>query len=1053
MTKIHSFHLLLILTLATAIGCTEDNGIKTLGEKEIYFDEKLASISPDGDSACWIGSETGDIWHMGGNGHKGYNIGTDRIYKVVGGSDGHGRRFYWIGIRNSGLQRWAIEGGRPVMLARYDIASKGWQYSVYDIMTDERTVYAATSQGLYAMPDTADTLSLIYPDRHSATAMTGKPLMVNNLCRGRDCILAASHDGMLRIDKSRGGSVTIVHKGTDISCVSVCDDEVFALTDGRLYIDSPDGTPIREVPLDFQARIHRKVGQTHYFIDGSHIIMSEDLKHFVSIQLRRQVPLFCNNIICTGMRDGFTRMVTENALWRIPRHTGVFNTNGEVTAACTDGSAVYYVNSSNELFRQGRNDSAAVKIYDLPEDKSVSSIMAAGNRIYCISNRNRLMSLDVGSSYLRNELTARMRAVYDAPTKITAACVRKTEGGHTAYVGIQDELIAIGSDGRADTIGSLSGKYITAFRAAPGDGSIYLSTLNDGVFYGGNDGSFRLIEGTEATPFIRDIAITGGHSPVLTMLTNHHIILNELHDTTDVKGFNRVLYVNDSLFYALPETGVREYAVVGGRAVMRGEYFKDIRFNPQAAVVLGDRLYLGSDIGVLSLAAGSAEGTRWIHFSSGVPDVRLIFTVAAFIILLILSALYTYKRRNDSRRKMIRLQIDDMRNRLAALSDMAACTDAGSGDDSREVEELAAETGRLDTGSSDISARIASMSEKIMMKNRDMALTLSKHLDSQAERIARYEAYDSDALVRQSRSAAATGNTTCIMNQVKSNEKWLDSMGRLTARLESYRDSTAGTIQIEGVNEGFDKLLARIADGIRHRPLSEMEHDIRQLDEQYRHIMTDEALEAARAYIGKRLELLDGDDGCTDDVEAALASWLTDLMTTMKTKERMTMLRELRPADSRLSQALIRRELATEMTVYSWTRNLVMSENEQRVTKKFDTKLEIEIADRTQAITERIDRLITEFYAHMAETDGTILTGVLKFNNFTNQSARVLALLIANPKAKRLHLPGMLGMFGNMNPVISRLMNGRIKAGREQLENYARENPASMVQYIVRLTE
>ena len=79
MTKHSLQSLLLLLVSAVMAGCSENSKVKTLGEREIYFDEKLASVSPDGDSACWIGSETGDIWYISDHQRRTYNIGTDHI--------------------------------------------------------------------------------------------------------------------------------------------------------------------------------------------------------------------------------------------------------------------------------------------------------------------------------------------------------------------------------------------------------------------------------------------------------------------------------------------------------------------------------------------------------------------------------------------------------------------------------------------------------------------------------------------------------------------------------------------------------------------------------------------------------------------------------------------------------------------------------------------------------------------------------------------------------------------------------------------------------------
>jgi len=63
------------------------------------------------------------------------------------------------------------------------------------------------------------------------------------------------------------------------------------------------------------------------------------------------------------------------------------------------------------------------------------------------------------------------------------------------------------------------------------------------------------------------------------------------------------------------------------------------------------------------------------------------------------------------------------------------------------------------------------------------------------------------------------------------------------------------------------------------------------------------------------------------------------------------------------------------------------------------------------------------------------------------------ALLLAMPKVKRTLLPGMLGMYGNLNPVVSRLYHSKIGDNREALETYCTRCPASIVHYILKLSE
>ena len=144
------------------------------------------------------------------------------------------------------------------------------------------------------------------------------------------------------------------------------------------------GSVLYEVGLNFSPRIYYKLGNIHYFFADSHLFLSDDLKSFLSVPLRRKVPQFCNNVVAIDKVNGFTVLITENALWNIPLHLGIFNANGEIVASCTEGDNMYYVNSKNELYCLRTGDSVAFKISDIPADEAVSGMMADGRYLYYI---------------------------------------------------------------------------------------------------------------------------------------------------------------------------------------------------------------------------------------------------------------------------------------------------------------------------------------------------------------------------------------------------------------------------------------------------------------------------------------------------------------------------------------------------------------------------------------------------------------------------------------------------------------------------------------------
>ena len=72
--------------------------------------------------------------------------------------------------------------------------------------------------------------------------------------------------------------------------------------------------------------------------------------------------------MATDRLNGFTILLTENALWNIPLHLGIFNANGEIVASCVNENTVYYVNSNNELYKQHIGETIASKIWEMPDN-------------------------------------------------------------------------------------------------------------------------------------------------------------------------------------------------------------------------------------------------------------------------------------------------------------------------------------------------------------------------------------------------------------------------------------------------------------------------------------------------------------------------------------------------------------------------------------------------------------------------------------------------------------------------------------------------------------
>lgn len=1028
-------------------GCLDSKRTKTLGENEYYIGERLASISADEDSTFWIGGESGKVWHVDGDKVSAYITGTDRIYKIATRPNADGDTICWLGGRNSGLQEWRLYRGKMSHERTYDILFKNKEYSAYDFIITAKGIFTATSQGLYLLRSDKS-FSLLYPALDSPTAKAGMPYIIYNLCPyGRDYLFAASINGLLRINL-QSGSISLLHKGENIQYVTVFGNEVCVLSGKRIYIEDVWGKSVRTVDLSFVPRFYYRVGNVHYILRSHSMVISEDLRHFITIPLRRDFPKGCHNVLLPDYRSETSIFVTDNAFWRIPFHSGYFNNNGIVVSACANSREAYYLNSQNEVFRQPAGDSVAVKVYSLPKEEQVTEMVVTDSRrLIYVNDRSDLRAVDISGNNLRNEVLSNIRTLYHSDKKVTALHLEEKGREDRIYLGVQDGLVVIDRNGVAGSVKGMEDKYITSFFSSSGMDGIYMGTMDDGILYA-DKGRYFTIPGSKRLTFIRDLFVSGGYQPALTVLTNHTLVRPSRQDTLSLNGYNRLIPVDDSLFYAFPEFGVQKYAIMNGKMKYIGYYFKDIRFNAKASFCIGRTLYLVSEIGVLKLKTEEKKAPEYVAFDTNVGSIRMVLFVCLVVLALTGISFWMHTRRRQEQKRQIRLRISDLKERTLGMETMAALL---SEDEQEQIRQLMEDIYMLEAGTGQTSKQISMLSERIMYKNRDMALLLSKMLKKQIGELQHIEAYDCIKMLEKSETALAQDKVSEIGERVMKNGLWLEQYRKFIDNVRKYRSVVDDCLIIRYVNGMMERHVEVLCNALRHRPMVEMKEDMEKAEADYNHIFTDETLlrlTDALRHFRERVSKLP-----VDGVSTALLESITKLETVAATLPRLEMLHVMKRVEAELSQLEIRQQLMEEMECYRRMREEVVQEYGEGGHRRMDVRLEVKISDYTQDVISRIDKLIIRLYDDFLFTDKEVFEHVLNFTNFTNQQARVLALLIANPKVKRVLLPGMLGMYGNLNPVISRLVNNKIKPNEGWLQAYVEKHPAGIVAYILRLTE
>ena len=1039
---------LCLILLFIITSCKETTTSRSLSEQEFHYDDRLSTLVID-KKGYWIGGETGVIWHVDGQNRKRFYTGLDRIYDIERAPNQANQ--IWIASRNAGLQLWNIAADTLVHKATFEIPSKGNRYSPYNIDIADGTLFVATSQGLFSMPlnQQQQGLKPLYPIHKEKAGQYYEPFLVNNLCHvGNKWLFAATQAGVISINLQTK-KTELRHKTENIRSVAIYDGKLYILSDNQLTIEGFNGANSKTFSLPQSVLSFYKASSTYYFITSSSILLSDNLKRFVTIPLRNNIPDNPHQISIADDGNGFSVLLTKNAVWRIPHHLGFFNANPPVLAACLSGKSLIYVNNQHELFCQKAGEQIAKKIYDFENDELPKEMYANGEDIYYYNANNQLFRLNLGNHYLINQLFKRPQLLAQTKTRITSMAFLPRQS--KILLGVQDYLLSIDTqNGKTDTIKAMDNRYITAFHQVKNGEGIYIATLNHGVFFG-KHGQIKQVAGTHDKVFISSLLTYDEQKPHLLLLTNHHLLIQG-SDSIQTDGSCRMFCINDSVVYTIPETGIHKYIIKKGQLIDCSSYFADIHFNAQAGVILDNALYIGSDLGVLQLIPGKEEVAKWITFDNKVPSLQLI-GIILFTLICILGIIFiSYRRHQILTYRQLQMSKDDLHQRLEALESLK--------DKLTEVERNTLDSINNEIDSINISSQslrnnnehFAKLSARIARLNRDAALQMVKYLNDQIARIKQFEVYERDTMVHESEEARNTDNIEVIIEQCRRNEVWLNHIQELKERLNKFYRSTQDTLVLKGLNDGMKECLHHILNESKQHPVAEVYSDFIAVKHQYENIFTQDGLKIIRNYISDSIKQLKEFEGY-EIMTKALSDELQSIENDIDNRDRIVLLRLLQTIDNRINQIKHLKTLQKLMQDYTAVHENVVQENEERRMKKFNSKLFADIDSATRDITDQIAEVSDEFFKSFAMTDKEVCKEIFHFTAANSQQVRVLILLLAMPRVKRTLLPGMLGIYGNLNPVVSRLYHSKIGDNNAILTAYYNENPASIVYYILKLPE
>lgn len=1041
------------------ISCNDERSVHTLGETEHSFEEKVTSVSSGNNGTVWVGSETGRIWQVNGSSSEAFDVGDERIYKVLAAKADSDHSILWIGMRNSGLQKWNLCAKELRKLKTYPIPVKENKYSPYDIVNTKDAIYVATTQGLYRLSLSGDTdsLCLVYPEKKLLMDKYGQSFVVKNLLNYNDSILwASSEHGAIRLNLSDGKN-DIFYPDLSVSHIAAYHDTLFVLADNKLLMSRMDGELLDSVKLQFTPKVYYQAANIHYLIDRDNMLISNDLKSFTLIPLRKKISDKCRNIILSDPKSDFTLLLMEDALWRIPDHTGIFSGNNLVKIACSDNSDAYYLNSGNVLYYQQGDLGEAIPVYTFPKEEQIVWMCSDANKLYYYNTEQEVKELTVSRFALKNQLMNTPELLFHSRHKITSAYLRTKGEKKKIYLGIQDGLLLLDvGSGKVTAFTDFSQRYVTSFFASAHTDLLYLSTLNSGSFYATSDTSFKSIPDTKINSSVKDLIVTGDYTPRLISLTNHDILSHASSDSLLARGCHKLLYVSDTLFYALSESGIQKVLIdEKGFLHSAGTYYTDIRFNPAASFVHADHLFLGSDMGVLIADASDINNSRWLTFKPNeLFSVRNVLISGLLIIILLSFALFHYLHKRRMSKYQLIKRVAHLKEYIEELNSFYDNSDEA---DRRDIERLKQDIERINPDTQDrkgLNVMINQLTDNIIQRNRESSLRMLKKLTEQIDFLSAQHSIEKNRMLRDSFEVQKSNDIDRIRKQVRDNEIWIREYTTLTSELSELNQQMDGCITLAGVNDCMMQELARINEVVNKKSLSELQNNFCLIQKEYAHLFSESAFSCLIQFAGEMINFLKTRK-TIDKVSEILLLQITKATKHSDPEDRIKLLKELESIHQRIEFIRIKDQIEECIESYALYREKIIEENDKLINKKFDKDLDCYIATQTKEFVEKTERLIVSMYKILNQTDPVILNDVLKISSFYHQQAKVLALLIANPRIKRSLIPGMLGIYGNLNPVISRLINNKIKINEEILKDYIDEAPLQIVfvYYIIKLID
>jgi ligand-binding sensor domain-containing protein len=1005
------------------ISCTMNQTEKeSIGEMEFYFDERLTSISEGKDGKLWIGSETGDVFLFDNGNRKPYDLQGSRIYKVIFDVSAQGDSVLWVGMRNAGLQVWRIGKNNQVeKIKTYSIEGKDRAYSPYDFAFYRGSTFVCTSNGLYRIPENRDKeeLELVYPS--AERLKSDREFSVHNLCfRDDNTILTSTSHGLLEYDVvTENGKMLL--EGKWVSHVSLYHDTIFAVSGNYIYSftkgqDKPhDSIKTENAPVIY----YRDPKGNHFMVAPQHVIVGKNLKNIpvnsVEINLRRTIPLESRNIILPDTVNNYTYMLTENALWKIPNNMNIYQSGRIMKAACagTDGSLLY-VTSKNELYRQDRGKDKAVRLCRIDIEGSIEWIDSYKNDLYLCSSENVLYQMPVSSGWFENVAP---KEIFRSSGNINAVYLDQEQDHQVSlFAGTRKGLFRVEEKGffsagekNIDTIAVLKNKYITSIFHNPdpdNDKLLYVGTLNDGIWYATGDKytNFKQLQDIDH-PFVTSIIASNRESlNQVTVLTNQHILCQNADSSVRAKGFQKLIYVNDSSFFALPSRGVEEYRIQNRKISLLSSHYRDIRFEPNATLMVRGKLMLGSDLGSMLVDPDNLNKPVWVNFEDPVAPGKIMAMTVLILLFLAVGAYALWQKwsknrevRNKTREiEMARVQEsrDSLKRRIEDLVSLTGIFGPDS-TESGEILKIFRQFEEFGKVKDPEQVQLDQFSKEIAFLNRRIGVRLITLFEEQIQELGNIKCKEAARLLKISSDLKDTNRFDQIRVQFEQNASWMKRRVEMLATLREYREQI---IKYPVIPEITDGLLPGIDDLFRkmnQQDLPGSEKELQQLSDVIGQLGSDQARVKIMQY-----------------VQGSLKNKVTQEMTGYDTVCRVISKFEEFAGTCPDNGCLLEKLFTIEIQI-------AIARSLDKIREMYGTKIKMLAENRNEKCN--ISNEINMLYEKLPEEEREFLHENLDLSIHV-QSAKILVVLMTDRNVKRAHIGEILDISGNVSPAVTKLI-------------------------------